>query len=166
MKEVWKNKRLLKNNNMYYVKFLILSGVDSSGKSSFKHIFNKKTGSTWCVIDRLFGSLIAYGKYNNRQDVDFDKYYEMDSLLAKEGGVVIYLYTDIPETLKRLRECGDDDITIDDIMPLQIAYEDYLRRTNMLVIRINTTNLSKDEVVDKAIEQLNRLNCKNYYETT
>ncbi len=146
------------------VKYIILEGVDSSGKSSFKHRFNSKTDSKWIVIDRLFGSAIAYGIYKGRS-VNFDKYYEQDTKLAEDGGIVVYLYTEPEETLRRLKECGDDDITLNDVMPLRDAYDQYLQSTKMPVIKVDTTNLTKDEVVDTVIEKLKELNYINYYES-
>ncbi len=150
-------------NKKLPIKFLILEGADSSGKSSFKHEFNKETGSTWCVIDRLFGSLLVYGWHNHREvNVELSRYIQEDNRLAKEGAVVVYFYADEKETSRRLKECGDDDITIDQLKPLQTLYNHYLRTTKMKVIKINTTKLTKQQVVDRVINKLKKIGF-NYY---
>ena len=147
---------------MTSIKYIIIEGIDKSGKSTFKDEFNRKTNRSYFVIDRGFGSLIAYGKHNTRP-VNFKHYYTEDTFLAKRGGVVIYLYANTYDIDKRMIEHNETDILHDEIIPLMLQYDNYLKQTKMKVIKINTSNLDLVQSVDYAIKELNKIG-PNYYE--
>lgn len=155
-------------SNKFKIKYILLEGVDATGKSSFKHLFNKLTGNKYCVIDRLFGSAIVYSNYNNGKNltrqVNFSKYYEQDDIFADNGAVLLYFYADIDTIMQRQKLKNDNDITRKDIKPLLTEYNKYLSKTKIPLISINTSKLNKQEMVNYAIKQINKLG-GNYYES-
>jgi len=122
---------------------IILEGPDKAGKSTIYQHLRRATSYQPLVIDRFIGSNIVYDQVHGRKEADYTK----EEWLAIEERlksifrpVVVFLKVPTSILLQRSVKAGDYNLEGDDIRGAKVPYDEYLGKTSLPVIEINTSN--------------------------
>jgi len=133
------------------IKIICFESVDGCGKSSIIKAVNKKLKYKYICIDRFLGSSFCYNRHNESEILQADS--DLANISSKNAKFyLIYLFcSDRKELIKRLREKKDDD-KIKNIDRNIKRYEDYLEKTYLDFITIDTSKNNIDKCVKKIIK--------------
>ena len=138
---------------------ITIDGEDRTGKSTFKKALEKATNFKYHIIDR---STISNRMYDMSYDRDYENRKEnYDRLEINERDFTVnFILTASEKVIRnRIKATKHEEIDIDrDKKNLEKAIQDskYLN-----IIIINTSSISVEEEVEKAVEYLNSLEEKN-----
>lgn len=129
-------------------KVIIFEGVDKSGKTTLKEMFNKETNYKYWVLDRSAISSIVYDKMFNRNNEDYWSLL-LSSLTSTFDVRIIFCIADIKDIQSRLLYHNEQlPSQLKDIRYIQSYFRETLNKYNINYITINTS-LSKDECLTK-----------------
>ncbi len=131
---------------------IIIEGTDSAGKSAIKKALEVKSNWKYIVLDRFTGSDIVYDKLYNRENRESTLLKLERNLLEIADVYLVYLDCNIKIQLNRLEEAGEDKEIIDKIQQAKKLFQEYLTKTSLKHIIIDTTVSTVDECVDKIIK--------------
>jgi thymidylate kinase len=144
----------MKKESKFEINNIIIEGVDKTGKDTLIEHFHKLTHYKYPVINRLWATIFAHGIYNDR-NLRFDNLYKMDSVFAMNGSVLVYVTANTDILKQRFLKTFEKDIKIEDIDKLKVLFEEYLRRTKIPVIRIDTSNRTPEDSSKELLYKLN-----------
>lgn len=121
------------------IKVLIFEGVDKTGKDTLIRQVHKISKYKYWTINRGIGTAIVYGKLNNR-DVDLKDYTKQEYQLLALNPLVVYLTASNSEIAERIKETNEKDIKVSEITRLKMLYANYLKRTPIPYIKVDTTD--------------------------
>ena len=127
--------------------FLSFDGTDKVGKDTLIAAFHKATGYQYSAINRWSGTSYAYAKFWKR-DLDF-KSYLLQDLEIMNSGLLIYLEASDAVIARRFFETAEKDIPLDRLQELKAYYEEYLAKTPLFYVRINT-----DKPIEDCVSQI------------
>lgn len=134
--------------------------------SSFEHAqctnselfekFKEMTKEKMVVFDRFIYSNEVYAQlYDDFAILTNEQRREIEDEI-KDKSLVIYLEADIDTLTSRMNSRGDDYVTVDRLQGIKDKYEESLANINGLeIIRIDTTLLTKEDVVNKVVSTIN-----------
>lgn len=136
---------------------IIFEGVDKSGKSTLLHEFNVNTNFKYWVLDRSFISSLVYNDMFGRND---EKYYlnVMESMKNSFNIIVCYITADVELIQERLIKHNELlPSHLKDINRVNELYIHYLNLSEIRYIKINTTNDTIEESLNKIINEFEKL---------
>ena len=137
------------------IKIIVLCGADGTGKSTVKKMLEKRTNYEYIIFDRMCDSFV-FKKLFNRElptDIDILNFERQLDLIADVSLIYLTASTDI--LLKRIADRGEKvDANYRDFLDKskKLFEEDYLEKTPLDNLTIDTTNMSLDEVVSEIYE--------------
>lgn len=131
-------------------KMIILEGVDRSGKGSLHEAIDKLTKYKHFVMDRGPIGFKAYCDIFEKGNELFDLYTEMENNLSKIPNVLV-IYIDC-ETEELIRRCKETNHEIIDYSTHKYFYEVNYGESPLEKVRVNTTKMSAEEIVQKLID--------------
>ena len=134
-------------------RMVIFEGIDGSGKDTLIAAFHRATNWRHFVMNRGPASYVVYGRLYGRV-LEYGAYYSFDSWLADLGCVMVYLEASKPEIIRRNIKKADGDIRFDDIDEILGRYKDFVGKSKMRLIRVNTEVHTVDECVGIIVREL------------
>jgi len=132
-------------------KIIIFEGTDKTGKTTIKKVLEEKSNWKYIVLDRFCGSSIVYDKIYNRPDREY-MLLRLESDLREIADVyLIYFYCNIKDQIERCKKEKEKNSIIKNIRKAKNLYEDYLDKTYLNHIKINTSNKSIEECCEEII---------------
>lgn len=133
-------------------KFIILEGVDRSGKDSIQDAIDSQTRYKHMIMDRGPIGFKAYCEIFDKKKDLYQSYSQMEERMAMDAGntLVIYLTADTEELVKR---CVATNHEILDFDHHKAIYEKYLSKSPLPSITVDTTGKTADEVVARLVEK-------------
>jgi deoxyadenosine/deoxycytidine kinase len=132
-------------------KFIILEGVDRSGKDSMQDAIDQATRYKHIITDRGPLGFQAYCEIFKKPYDLFVSYINMEFSLQKLPDVlVIYLTASTEELVNR---CIKTEHEILDFDHHKSVYEKYINSSKLPSITVDTTNKHVNEIVQELIEQ-------------
>ena len=132
-------------------KFIILEGVDRSGKDSMQDAIDKATRYKHVITDRGPIGFMAYCEIFNKSHELFRHYCQMELALKKLNDVLVIYLTADTETL--VDRCIKTDHEILDFDYHKKIYETYVDSSPLPTIKVNTTHKHVDEIVQDLIKE-------------
>ena len=106
--------------------------------------FHSATNYKYPVIDRFTGTSYAYGKFWNR-DLNYEEYLLEDLNIWNEA-LLVYLEAPLEVLKTRFAMHGEKHIDLEDLPRLRKHYKEYLDKTPLYTVRIDTEK-SKDACI-------------------
>lgn len=132
-------------------KFIILEGVDRSGKDSMQDAIDQATKYKHFIMDRGPIGFMAYCEIFKKDYKLFHKYSLMEQELSKLPNVlVIYLTASTEELINR---CNKTNHEILDFDYHKEVYETYVQASSLKTITVDTTNKHVSEIVQDLIKE-------------
>lgn len=135
-------------NRKLYPTFIMIEGVDRTGKTTLQHRLNKATKFKYIIIDRSYLSHIVYNEVYNREYKE-ENYKELEDIFYNMNTLLIYLYADKNTLQKRLNE--EDKYQSIDIEKDLNVYNKYFNRCKLHKISIDTSIYNLDQVFELAL---------------
>lgn len=164
--------------------YLVLEGSDCTGKSSLIESLSSKLGfkvirgssfeHSQCTNDELFQKfkdmtkekMVVFDRFIYSNEV-YAQLYDDFAILSDEQrrmieseisnrAIVIYLEADIDTLTNRMNNRGDDYVTADRLVSIKEKYEESLNKCGLDFIRIDTSNLNKEQVLESTLKVLNQ----------
>ena len=139
---------------------IIFEGVDKSGKTTLKDLFNKKTNFGYVVLDRLTTSSKIYNNFFERDRLEY--YENFERSVTKSFNVLVVLCeceTEvIVERLKNANEFLPEKLK--DIDKVKAAFREEVDNSFYNYIVIDTMN-DVNECVDVIIKRVNEMEKNN-----
>jgi hypothetical protein len=146
--------KCMKIESKFEINNIIVEGVDKSGKDSIIEEFHKLTDYSYPIINRLWATIFSHGIYNDRK-LNFKNLNKLDSIFALNGSVLVYVTADTEILKERFLRTFEKDIKIEEIDKLKILFEEYLTKTKMPIILLNTSFKSPKETAKELLDKLN-----------
>lgn len=139
---------------------IIFEGVDKSGKTALKDLFNKKTNFGYVVLDRLTTSSKVYNNFFERDRLEYYEQFERSVLIAFNVLVVLCeCETEIIiERLKNANEFLPEKLK--DIDKVKAAFREEVDNSFSNYIMIDTLR-EIDECVNELIKRVNEMEKSN-----
>lgn len=134
-------------DKQYGPTFIVIEGVDRTGKTTLQHSLNKFFNFKYIVIDRSHLSHIVYNKIFKR-GVDEKYYKEIETKFREMDTILIYLFAE-PDTIFARLNQEENHEEIDIIKHLKV-YRKYYNKCTLKKISINTSMCSINEVFELA----------------
>lgn len=132
-------------------KFIILEGVDRTGKSTMQLAINKSTKYKHYVMDRGPIGFKAYCEIFNKDKELFESYDKSEKeFLNIDNVLVIYLDCDTSVLIDRCIKTGHE--TIDYPFHKKI-YEKYYNESKLAKVKVDTTNTSVYEIAEELVKK-------------
>lgn len=142
---------MTKENSTTKPKFIILEGVDRSGKDSMQDAIDAATRYKHIITDRGPIGFQAYCEIFNKPESLFLAYQKMEhDLLDLPNVLVIYLTAADEELVTR---CLMTDHEILDFKHHKSVYEKYLNNSKLPSITVDTTTKHVSEIVQEMIKE-------------
>ena len=161
---------------------LILEGADCAGKtslinllsstldfqvikgSSFEHSqcnntelfskFKEMTKERMVVFDRFIYSNEVYAQlYDDFAILSDGQRREIETDISSRA-LLIYLEADIDILTSRMDKRGDDYVTVDRLQSIKDKYEESLSKNTLDYVRIDTSRLTKKEILNKVLKRV------------
>lgn len=117
--------------------------------------FKDMTKERMVVFDRFIYSNEVYAQLYDDFAILNDEQRREIELVVSDRAVVIYLEADIQTLTNRIDVRGDDYVTVDKFQSIKDKYEESLSKIqHVKFIRIDTSNLSKEEVLNKVLSEV------------
>ena len=142
---------------------LIFEGGDRAGKTSLRELVRKVRNHEDVTLDRYFGSMIVYGRmFHNYTEEQVKDWYIKEALMDKVfNPILIYVKCSIDKLQERIRNTGHEVITEDILKRTIEEYDRYFKESPYKYkLMIDTSNLSTEEVCDKLIDYLTKIERK------
>lgn len=147
---------------MLPIKYLIIEGVDCSGKSSLYSSLHKKTRFKYNIHDRSCLSMLCYARLYNRDESEHRK--NLQDELCNGNNFFVVLMLPLEVILKRFRIRGDE---FQDESSLTKLYEIFREETdkikhlpNVLVVETEEDLKDMTDKVSKSIENYEKFTPK------
>lgn len=145
---------------------VIIEGVDRTGKDTLQQTLNKTTDYKNLVIIRGPIGFLAYNKIYDK-GVDPQDYLTLEQQLKNTRHLVVYLTADTDELLTRFIETNEEplreEVSNENASRRQVLeshkkiHEIYYEYSSLNKMKIDTTNLSTEEVASKVVRKINEL---------
>lgn len=132
-------------------KFIILEGVDRSGKDSMQDEIDQATRYKHIITDRGPIGFLAYCEIFNKSDELFQQYWDMEMELKKLSDVLVIYLTAETETL--VDRCIKTDHEILDFDYHKKVYETFVDSSSLPSIKVDTTHKHVKEIVQDLIKE-------------
>lgn len=131
--------------------FIIVEGLDKVGKGTIETELLKRLNYKPIILDRGPAGYDVFNKIFNRNK---DETYEKEFNLIKKSGLfsIIYLYCDTNDFYKRMNE--NNERILYDYDKYEKLYRETVLNKYDNVLLINTSQMSKDKIVDMIVERL------------
>lgn len=143
----------MKANNPMLV---IFEGVDKSGKTTLKTLFNAETNFSYVVLDRLTTSSKIYNKLFNRGREEY--YEEFDSAIYKYFNVLTVLCVAECDEIKERLESSQEVLPkeLEDIENIQQMFVEQTKGIENLLV-LNTSKMNKKECVSLIVKKVREM---------
>jgi len=132
-------------------KFIILEGVDRSGKGSMQNAIDKATKYKHFVMDRGPIGFMTYCVLFNKPKDLYTEYQHMENVFSQIPNILmIYLTASTEELIDR---CIRTNHEILDFDLHKKVYESYVKASKIPSITIDTTEKHVDEIVQDLIKE-------------
>lgn len=139
---------------------IIFEGVDKSGKTTLKDLFNKKTNFSYVVLDRLTASSKIYNNFFNRDRLEY--YNQFEKRVLESFNVLVVLCEcetkTIIERLKNANELLPEKLKDIDKVKAEFRKEVDNSFSNYIVI---DTMKEINECVDEIIKRVKEMEESN-----
>ena len=139
---------------------IIFEGVDKSGKTTLKDLFNKKTNFSYVVLDRLTTSSKIYNNFFERDRLEY--YEKFERSVTESFNVLVVLCecetSIIIERLKNANEFLPEELK--DIDKVKAAFRNEVDNSFINYVVINTEN-DINECVDTLIKRVKEMEKSN-----
>lgn len=161
---------------------ILVEGVDCAGKtslinllsnalsfhvvkgSSFEHSqcdntelfskFKEMTKERMVVFDRFIYSNEVYAQlYDDFAILTDEQRREIENDISSRA-LLVYLEADIDVLTSRMNSRGDDYVTVDRLQIIKDKYEESLNKITLDHIRINTSSLTKQQILNKVLSEV------------
>lgn len=132
-------------------KLIFIEGVDRSGKGTLSQAIHEATGYKHVIFDRGVISNQVYSITQSRFDSGLiEGYTELEAQLSNTRHIVIYIDCKTCELERRAKETNHEKIDFDTHKQL---FESFINTTCMNVIKVDTTKLKAEEIVQELISK-------------
>lgn len=132
-------------------KFIILEGVDRSGKDSMQDAIDSATRYKHVITDRGPIGFLAYCDIFGKSDDLYNSYVEMEKQLQSLDNLLVIYLTASTETL--IDRCVKTNHEILDFEHHKKLYEIHLKASQLKSITVDTTNRHVTEIVQDLIAE-------------
>lgn len=139
---------------------IIFEGVDKSGKTTLKDLFNKKTNFSYVVLDRLTTSSKIYNNFFERDRLEY--YEQFERSVKRSFNVLVVLCECETETIiERLKNANEFlPEKLKDIDKVKAAFREEVDNSFANYIVIDTSR-EINECVEELIKRVNEMEKSN-----